>query len=327
MYKSILFRRIAVLLVITFIWGSSFGVYAQENSDDLKWGEKSVEEKNKIVGEIVQKIEINSAVLDSSERNNIDEMISGEKSLNVFEGKTESEISGIISAVYSNQENLILSNSDIKYNVVGGRVTEPVTYLRNWLGSSSDVYTVVNSKYMLDVARTLQSSWGDKQNCTLVALYNIMPYYRKNGYSKIFSSDYAVYMTIRAEASKLGYTAENGLGVTKNDSLVKNTWRDGFGYSTGSGFNNYLWVDSSAINLINDNRPFIFSMACEPYYDHSITVYGYTIYKNTRTNKKYTFLAIADNYSTAIRYLPWTNTPESYVACMTSVTPPDSKTE
>ena len=66
----------------------------------------------------MQKIEINSAVLDSSERNNIDEMISGEKSLNVFEGKTESEISGIISAVYSNQENLILSNSDIKYNVV-----------------------------------------------------------------------------------------------------------------------------------------------------------------------------------------------------------------
>lgn len=66
----------------------------------------------------------------------------------------------------------------------------------------------------------------------------------------------------------------------------------------------------------------MFSVANGAYYNHTITVYGYKIYKNNRTNKKYTFLLLHDGWYNGTRYLAWTNTKESYVACLTSITKP-----
>ena len=48
----------------------------------------------------------------------------------------------------------------------------------------------------------------------------------------------------------------------------------GFGYTSGIGSNNYLWTNSTATNLIDDNKPFMFSLASGRYYDHTVTVYG-----------------------------------------------------
>lgn len=66
----------------------------------------------------------------------------------------------------------------------------------------------------------------------------------------------------------------------------------------------------------------MFSLASGVYFDHTVTVYGYKIYKNNRTGKKYTFLMLKDGWSNSIRYLAWKNTGASYVGCITSITAP-----
>lgn len=60
----------------------------------------------------------------------------------------------------------------------------------------------------------------------------------------------------------------------------------------------------------------------DEYFDHTVAVYGYKIYKNKRTGVSYTFLMVRDGWSTSTRYLAWTNTGESYVGCVTSVNAP-----
>ena len=160
-----------------------------------------------------------------------------------------------------------------------------------------------------------------------------MLYYRALGYKKIPSTNSTLYSKIKAEATYLGYNYDKstGLSVTKNNNFVTNVWRKGksktggFGYTSGSGSNNYMWTNNTAISNIDNNRPFMFSLASGKYYDHTVTVYGYKIYKNKRTNKQYTFLMLRDGWSSSVRYLAWTNTPGGYVGCVTSVTPPTSK--
>ena len=172
--------------------------------------------------------------------------------------------------------------------------------------------------------RVLQKNFSGNENCTLVATYNIMRYYRSKGYSKIPSNNTTLYNKIMTQAKNLGYNPNNksGLSVTKNNNLITNTWKKGFGYSSGSGSNNYFWTNSSIRSSISNGKPFIFSMASKPYYNHSIVVYGYKVYKNNRTGKQYEFLIVSDGWSSTTRYLA----PENYVGCMTSVTPPSSKT-
>ena len=209
-------------------------------------------------------------------------------------------------------------------NEKGGIITDPVKYLHNNVGKSNDKYTVVTTKTINGVGNKTCSDLGGHNNCTLTSLYNIMVYYRSKGYSKIPDKQSKLYSIIKKQASNLGYDYKKsrGLPVTKNNNFVTNTWQKGFGYSSGSGSNNYLWKSSTAINLIDNSKPFMFSIASGVYYDHTVTVYGYKIYKNKRTGKKYTFLMIRDGWSSGVRYLAWENTGASYVACLTSVNKP-----
>ena len=150
-----------------------------------------------------------------------------------------------------------------------------------------------------------------------------MVYYRDvKKYSKIPTTLSGLYKKIRTQATNLGYTPNGGIGLTKNNNLVTNTWRDGFGYTSGEGSNNYLWANSTAINLLDDKKPFMFSLASGAYYNHTITIYGYVIYQNNRTNSSYTFLNVYDGWSRTPRYLAWTNTPTIHIACLTSITAP-----
>lgn len=118
-----------------------------------------------------------------------------------------------------------------------------------------------------------------------------MIYYRGLGYTKIPSVNSLLYDKIKTQATNWGcdYDNSKGLGVTKNTNLVTNTWRTGFGYTSRSGSNDYLWTNSTAINLIKSGKPFMFSLARGAYFDHTVYVYSYRIYKNDRTGISYTF--------------------------------------
>lgn len=268
--------------------------------------------RNGKIEEIVKQNEGRSRKLHSYQE--AEEFLGSAVSGNALANKSNKEIEKYFSGKYS------YSASDNTSSA--GAITDPIKYLRNNVGKSSDTYSVTKTKTFSKVKKTTCTSWNDGNNCTLTALYNIMCYYRSIGYSKIPTTASTLYSKIRVEAVDLGFTQSGGLGVTKNNNLVKNTWRNGFGYSSGNGSNNYLWTYDTCIDAIDNARPFLFSLASGYYYDHTVAVYGYKTYKNDRTGKKYTFLVLADGWSSSTRYMAWKNTGESYVGCVTSITTP-----
>lgn len=207
-------------------------------------------------------------------------------------------------------------------NTSGGLITAPATYLKNEVNSSY-TYTIdsSNSKVLSGVGSKTCTDLGGHNNCTLTALYNAMVYYRdKKGYSSISSSQSDLYDVIKTQATALGYNYDTstGLGVTKNNNLVTNVFKK-YGYSSVTGSNNYAWTASSVKNAISNYGPFLFSLASGVYYDHTVMVYGYRTYKNSSNSNTYLFWVVKDGWSSTTRYLAMTGTPESYVACMTTI--------
>jgi len=131
-------------------------------------------------------------------------------------------------------------------NTNGGIITSPVTFLRNTVGNNTDTYSATKRVLITGVGNQLLSDLEENANCcTLTSLYNIMVYYRDvKKYSKIPTTLSGLYKKIRTQATNLGYTPNGGIGLTKNNNLVTNTWRDGFGYTSGEGSNNYLWTNT-----------------------------------------------------------------------------------
>ena len=56
-----------------------------------------------------------------------------------------------------------------------------------------------------------------------------------------------------------------------------------------------MWSDKTALKLIDNGQPFLFSLAIGIYFNHTVAVYGYRIYTNNRTGHQYTFLMLAES--------------------------------
>lgn len=314
-------RQVFVVCLMVIMACNSI-VYAKETSS-TEYDNMTLEEKNNVVESIInenESTELNSVTTNSfnNSRDNINivnDFLENSPEGNALEGKSLEEIKEFFAA----------NTCGAAINNKNGQVTNPVTYLKNTKGKSTDSYSLTKSKIISGVGNTVCATYADKNNCTLISLFNIMKYYRGKGYSRIPSNNKTMYNKIKTQAKELGYVPWSGISQTKNDSLVKNTWRKGFGYTSGKGFNNYLWNFNTMKSAINSNKPFMFSMATNPYYDHTITVIGYKAYKNTRTKITYEFFVVYDGWSGSYRYLPGNNTGANYVACMTSVTAPSSK--
>lgn len=296
------------------------GTTDTQAASNTKWFEMSKEDRNKEIEKIFNKYAENDiqSSNDIFEKNNQTEsnFISSSIDMNALSDKTPEEIEIYFEEAYCGK-------SSADNNETGGIITSPITYLHNTVGKSTDTYTVSKNVICSGVSKAKMSSLrSDENNCTLTALYNIMNYYKYQGYTKIPSNNSTLYNIIETQAEKLGYTPSSGLGVTKSNNLVKNTWQNGFGYSSGNGANNYLWNSSTLKSAINNDRPYLFSLASGQYYNHTIAVFGYITYKNNRTGDTYTFLKIADGWSNSTRYLSLN---ESYIGCQTTITPPTNK--
>lgn len=298
-------------VVIYSILLSGITVYGKADVSKLSWDNLSDEEKNSIIYEIVE--ETNEFEKKECSYEEEKKFLDSATNINAMADRSIEEIEEYFSNVYSGVDAANMSS--------GGEITNPIIYLHNNVGKASDTYTIVK-----DVSYNIEkSSCGDLDkgnNCTLTALCNIMFYYRNCRYYKIPESKAERYSIIKKQAIPLGYTGENGLTFTKNNNLVKNTWRDGFGYSTGNGKTNYLWNSDTLTKALDNGKPFLFSLASGYYYNHTVAVYGYRVYKNNRTGVRYTFLLLADGWHNSGRYLAWENTKEAYVGCMTAITTP-----
>lgn len=252
----------------------------------------------------------------AEERTAVDQKENTDDDVNLLYKMSDSDVENYF---YLNKWECGEKNTSAAYEV-----TNPVSYLHKNVDKSIDTYTV-SSKLVTGVSSSICNDFSGDNNCTLTALFNLMVYYRNKGYSRIPSNKYSLYNVIKKQAINLGYTDKSGLSVTKNNNLVTNTWTKGLGYSNGSGSTTYFWNKNTVIDYISNNKPVIFSLASGYYYNHSIAIYGYKTYTNTRTKSKYKFLVVSDGWSRQQRYLAWTNTGEGYIGALTTVNVPSKK--
>lgn len=214
---------------------------------------------------------------------------------------------------------------------------------------SNESYHLVpeRSHVLQSVGHATCAMFGGHNNCTPVAMFNLLYYYRNLSQLHSFSnseqvpqstiepelsstinppiSDIALYDKLAAIASSFNFDYEKsqGLSVFYNRRFVNAVW-NAYGYPYQSK-SHYIWTKKRAITAIDSNHPFLFSIATGRYYDHTVMVYGYETYQNASTGAEYQFLVIADGWSTEPRYLAWTNTKSFYIACMTLVSLPGLK--
>lgn len=298
-------KKIAVLLLLAFVL-STFNIDQVQASQ--KDNGKGV--TNEDIKDIIENPEKYST--DAMSQKEVEKFLDS-KNPNILIGKTKEEIARYFATVDTNCGRY-WENQEI---------SDPIDYLHNTVGNKTDKYTVTKKNLLSCVGARTCSSFNDKNNCTLVSLYNMMVCYRdKMGYSQIPYSADKVYNVIKKQGKAVGYTPAKGTPVSKIEDLVNNTWQKGFNYKGAYCENNYIWTQEQAIKSIDNGYPFMFSFASGYYFNHTVTVWGYKIYKNNRTKKSYTFLMLRDGWSISARYVPWTGTDANYLGCMTEILPP-----
>ncbi len=198
----------------------------------------------------------------------------------------------------------------------------PVNYLETVVGIESKF---IEKKKEVKVELNdviLCHEYGNHGNCTIVAMHNVLNYLlkEKNGGPGLKGR---MYEQLKQNAIALGYKPdlEKGLSVLKNKKYGKkaseNFFEQGKALSKTTVFN----TDRLAISLCDRKIPFVLSLAYGLYYDHSITVYGYSVFKDVRTDKEYIFLNVCDGWVREERFVPWTHTGLHYPVCITYIEP------
>lgn len=243
--------------------------------------------------------------------------------------KSNNEDWASLKKVNRNSLNLLFNTGNAD-NTTGGVISDPAAFLKNNI-PTTNTYTrdTANTKLLDYVGNWLQTDYertggigspsgNGVENCTLSSLSNILIYFSANGFTKVPLDRLSIYRTVRAEAVKLGYTNTDGISVTKHNNLVDAVWK-AFGYSDGSGTNDYLWDFYSVKSKIDINRPVMLGCASGQYYNHTIAVRGYTNYKYGSTT--YMFLVVRDNWNSGDRYIAngWN------IACATYIYSPTNK--
>ncbi|MCX8131431.1 MAG: Spi family protease inhibitor [Clostridia bacterium] len=232
----------------------------------------------------------------------------------------------------------VLKDFFVGDNGNGEVISDPAIYLQNTWNSAATYFKDSSNTKLLDyVGNWLQKDYETSDgvgkttgsgvnNCTLSSLSNIFIYFSANGWTKVPLDKSAIYSKVRAEAVSLGYTPSGGLGVTKNNNLVTNSWK-AFGYTNGSGSTSYTWSFSSIRSEIDNNKPVLFSLASGQYYNHTVAVRGYTkyktLYQGTIASYTHDFYVVHDNWNSGDRYIYATTS--TLVGAATYITPATPK--
>lgn len=197
----------------------------------------------------------------------------------------------------------------------------PISYLETVVGIENKYIEKKKEVKVNLSAVVLCHEYGNHGNCTLVAMHNVLSYLLKEESSRQFNG--SMYEKLKAIAITLGYkpNLEKGLSVLKNRKYGKTVAKTFFEQEKAKSETSVFNTDRLAIELCDRNLPFVLSLAYGLYYDHSITVYGYSVYEDVRTGKEYTFLNVCDGWVREERFVPWTHTGLHYPVCITYIEP------
>lgn len=79
------------------------------------------------------------------------------------------------------------------------------------VGKKTDVYSLKSSKILPGIGNTKCNSLGGNNNCTLTAFYNILKYYRTQGYNKIPKDNNKMYDIVKKVRDRCWLYKEKGI--------------------------------------------------------------------------------------------------------------------
>ena len=209
----------------------------------------------------------------------------------------------------------------ISDNFRGGLVTAPILYLKN-VKSIPEESLVKDKEVIVDsVGQALCEHFDNHSNCTLTGAYNLLSFYRDvRGYSNIPKDPQELYKVVRETGDRYGYNfeREKGIPVYNNRRFLKAVLKE-LSYDREKVRAEYMVPSRRALKLLDEGTPFMLSIAYGVYFNHTITVYGYETYRDTRNGRTYTFLIINDEWSAERRYLPWSHLDKFRVTCLTKI--------
>lgn len=187
-------------------------------------------------------------------------------------------------------------------------IKDPYKDVKNKYG---DDFSYYKEKYIVDFESLNMDKFEGKNHCSLTSLTAIFNYYRENGYYKIDDNLDKLFENIRKIAEdSLYYIPDYGTFPIFIDKLSTKVFRF-YGYEDGLGVNKLFFWDLKDLlkfleNEIDEARPGIISFSNGYYWNHSITFYGYVIFKNNLGDKKF-YLRVNDNWTREDRYVDMTN--------------------
>ena len=212
-------------------------------------------------------------------------------------------------------------SKQIGNNLRGGLVTAPILYLKNVKNIDAE-FLVKDKECVVDsVGTALCEHFDNHSNCTLTGAYNLLSFYRDvRGYSNIPGDPQELYKAVRETGDRYGYNyeREKGIPVYNNRRFLKALLKN-LSYDKERVRAEYMVPTRRAIKLLDEGTPFLLSIAYGVYFNHTITVYGYETYRDTRNSHTYTFLIINDEWAASRRYLPWTHLDKFRITCLTKI--------
>lgn len=194
-----------------------------------------------------------------------------------------------------------LFTSDNNY----GQITNPYQHVNDNYGTGWSLKTSksISGFKLLDMA-----NFEAENHCSLTTLTAIFNYHRSQGYSKIPSDLNTLFGRIKTIATDNGYYTPSGTNPTQIDNLAKDIWKY-YGYS-GTANNDFFFNGVESINNtlkgeVDGNRPGAISFTSGSYGNHTVTYYGYNIYKKSGSSDKL-YLRVNDNWGTSARYVDTT---------------------
>ncbi len=184
-------------------------------------------------------------------------------------------------------------------------------------GAIKDTYQHVNTKYgsgwsyhsgkTISGFLPLEMDKFDAVNhCTLTTLTSIFNYYQSQGFNRISKDINELFFLISDIATKKGYyNRKIGTYPWYIDNLVRDVIRH-YKYSGIANNDLFFWDAKSLYKTlkkeIDEGRPAVISLTNGKYGMHTVTLYGYKIYKKEGFDNKM-YLKVNDNWTTEPRFI------------------------
>jgi len=185
---------------------------------------------------------------------------------------------------------------------VGKRLT--VSNITSYLKDNNFNLKAIPESFMIrNIKPFLQKNYGGDGDCTLTSILTVVKYYKPE------LDENEVYDYIEKIAKKYLYNEKGGTFRGFNKIIAENV----FNYFninkkiTSKYFKNIGFNENIIINELKQNIPVIISLANDGrnyYKNHTITIVGYTIFKDINDKNRVIF-KVFDNWYTAHNFLDY----------------------